>query len=491
MTKIPQAVLDRQRVLEGLVPRHHGKVRDSYELPGHPDLMLVVASDRCSIFDFVLPTFIDFKGEILNALNHFWTTTVLKDICETDFVACGVGIDEYLPEHLQGNVDLQKRATVVKIMPAPEVEDIIRIHLTGSGWSSYLETGAVCGHRLPKGLKNGSKLPYPIYTPTTKAEEGHDVHLDVDDVVARFGSLRERRAIQCALAIAEFAASCGVILADTKFEMSVDAGGNLVLVDEKGTPDSSRYWGKSAWEKAMREGKLPPPFDKQLVRDWGKTHGIDKRQPENPEDVAFVHSLEVPDDVRQMTTRIYRYIFWLLTGMKIETYQRCRMGIAVPDWRPRVEILLGSRSDLPQIIQGIYFLKASGADVRVTVISCHRNVGELPEFVRSELTKADIAIAGAGMAAALPGVVKSLLCLYDRPDIPVIGVAFKGLTEEDNDAAMLSIECLPGQPVELDQNGHAYWGPDGFTAACHAAIKDEFLPKTIARKPVETVPVFP
>ncbi|MEI6528612.1 MAG: phosphoribosylaminoimidazolesuccinocarboxamide synthase [bacterium] len=483
MAKIPKAVLDRSPVLSGPLIGQ-GKVRDTYDLGhfskfGGGKLMFVVASDRCSIFDFVLNTLVPQKGEVLTALNYFWVAKVIRDLCETDMVACGAGIDEFLPSYLRGNLDLQKRSTVVRLLPAPEVEDIVRLVLTGSGLKSYNETGMICGHKLPAGLTDGSLLPYPIYTPTTKAVEGHDLHITADSVVEKYGFKRERLAIQVASVIANYAAAHGIRLADTKFEFS----GNI-LADEKGTPDSSRFVDEKAWQKAMKAGKFPASLDKQYVREWGKKLGIDKRDPENPEDVAWVHSQEVPADVVEMTTKIYRYIFWRLTGMKLERFQREEMGIDVVDRRPTVDIVVGSSSDIPQLHRGLDWLSGR-ARFRVSVMSCHRNQKELIDFANNELIKSDAVVACAGKAAQLPADIKVKLCLAGHPEVPVLGVALKGATIEDDRDAIGSIQGLPGQPVELDESGHAYFGDYGVLAACKAATENEFLPKPMESKPAE------
>lgn len=474
MAKIPQSVLDRCPVLPGLPLRGRGKVRDSYNLDyncGPDDIprMLVVASDRCSIFDFVLNTLVPQKGEILTALNYFWIKKVIGDLCATDLVATGSAIDDYIPETLRNDPELQKRATVVRLLPAPELEDIVRFILTGSGWKSYQKNRTICGHKLPAGLTNGSLLPYPLYTPTTKAAEGHDEHITADEAVTKCGFKRERLALQIAGLMAYYAASRGIRLADTKFEFSGD-----VLVDEKGTPDSSRFLDELAWQKAIKEGKFPPSLDKQFVRNWGINQGIDKLDPENPEHVAQAHSLTVPDYEVRMTTLIYRFIFWRLTGMKKEVFQRQEMGIKVCDIRPNISVIIGSESDRPQIEEGISFLKGLVAG-EVNVISCHRNPEVLQNFAKC--TKSDIVIAGAGWAAALPGITKSWLCHYSKADTTVLGVAFDGGSERNNLAAITSIECLPGQPVELDQNGLVYFGSKGFLSACQDAVRREFLPK--------------
>jgi phosphoribosylaminoimidazole-succinocarboxamide synthase len=396
-------------------------------------------------------------------------------------VACGAGVDNYLEPTLRGNPKLQKRATVVNILPAPDVEDIVRLVLTGSGLKSYNETGMICGHKLPAGLTDGSLLPYPIYTPTTKAVEGHDLHITADSVVEKYGFIRERLAIQVASVIANYAAAHGIRLADTKFEFSQVSPGRLVLADEKGTPDSSRFVDEKAWQKAVKAGKFPASLDKQYVREWGKKLGIDKRDPENPEDVAWVHSQEVPNGVVEMTTRIYRYIFWRLTGMKLERFQREEMGIVVGDVKPKVSIVIGSESDLPQIMAGVTYLKSEGISFDVNVISCHRNPWELATFIHDKM-RSDIVIAGAGWAAALPGMVASWLDYDGRPNIPVLGVAFKSDSERNNLAAITSIECLPSQSVELDQSGHAYFGEEGFLSACKDVVGREFLPRKSSTK---------
>ena len=481
---IPPNARDIQPRAEGLELRSQGKVRDTYLLPDHPDKMLVVATNRISIFDFVLNDQIHQKGEVLNALSYFWTRTVLDGICETDLVACGSKIDEYLPKNLRKSTDLQTRGTIVRILPAPDVEDIVRFVLTGSGWKSYQETGMVCGHQLPKGLTDGSVLEFPIYTPTTKAQVGHDEHITSKSVEERYGKRREEAVLLAATAMVSFAAKRRITMADTKMEFSVANDGTLVLCDEKGTPDSSRFWDMSDYAKAWASGKIPPSLDKQYVRDWGKKVGIDSmRNPENPHDVSIVHSQELPDDVARITAKLYRYIFWRLTGQKLEKFQREEMGINVPDECLNVEVLIGSESDLSQVSENLSALK--NCNYAVSVMSCHRNPKELEQHAAEKLVTADVVIAGAGMAAALPGIVKSHLCQLGRSDIPVIGVACKGKAEKDDRAAILSIECLPGQPVELDPDGNAYFGPDGFAKAFASAAADEFRPRTMEAKPVK------
>ncbi len=485
MAKIPHAILEKSPAIPGLVLLNRGKVRDSYEVPGHPELMLVVVSDRCSIFDFVLNTEVPLKGEILNAMNIFWRVQILKDQCENDLVAYGAGIDQYLPDSLKGNVDLQKRSTIIRKLEKPLSEDIVRFVLTGSVLKDYEKTGIISGQKIPHGLRNGSLLPFPIYTPSTKAEEGHDVNITADEVIASVGFQRERKVLQIAGSISQHAASKGIVFADTKMEFS---GKTCILIDEVATPDSSRYFDATAFKTASKKGGLPPSLDKQYVRDWGKANGIEagKLNPEKNEDVEFVHSLSVPENVVKKTTRLYRYIFWRVTGQMIEEFQTLMMKIPTQRRKPSIHVLIGSESDIAQIEPGMEILKMHEQNVHLHVASCHRNIDELEEFLRVHVVPdADIVIAGAGMAAALPGIVKAMLCKIGMPDIPVIGVAFEGKNEEQNLAAKLSIKCLPEQPVELDENGNAYFGDSGFTEACFAAFRNEFMPKAVKAKPLQ------
>ncbi len=479
MPQIPQSVLEKDPTLAGLGLPKRGKVRNTYDLPGHDDLMLVVATDRISIYDFVLNAQVAQKGAVLTALNHFWTNQVVKGICEHDLVAAGAEIDSYLPEGLRNNPELQKRATVVrKVNPPPQKEDIVRAYLLGSGKTSYLKTGKICGHRLPPGIKEGDLLPYPIYTPTDKAEKGHDVHLAVDDVIAKHGHWCERIALQVFSAAAQFALKRGIIIADTKFEIA-----GKILADEKLTPDSSRFWGQADYEKARRKGKLPDFLDKQWVRNWGQTVGINKRDPLIDADVEFVHSQIVPEHVLKLTTKIYRYIFWRLTGMTLEEYQAKEMGIKVEKPLRRIAVVIGSESDMKQTTSGMLHLANHSVGYDFSVISCHRNPKALREHVAWLIENGfEAIVAGAGKLAGLPGDLKALLCAEGRSDIPVIGVGFKGDTEKADLAAKLGIEELPETPVEMDERGHAYFGPEGFTQACQAATNHEFLPKGFTAK---------
>ena len=314
----------------GLARIHQGKVRNTYALP-NPELLLQVATDRVSINDFVLPCTIPSKGEILTALSIFWFTKVLEKF-DNHLVAFGVdGVRNHLPAEAHENVDLAKRAIVVRKLDMIPVECIVRGYLTGSGLKSYDREGHVCGIILPDGLHDGSRLNPPIFTPTTKAEEGHDEDMDCEFVSGKYPGL-ESRSLGIYAKAAEFALERGVIIADTKLEFGKDA-----LGDEVFTPDSSRFWDKDEWLVAHRAKKSPSPYDKQVVRDWGKTvplpegmcdnkAGIGNLDPMDGEHIAFVHGLEVPEQVLAKTAQKYHDIFERLTGMTLKTFQGNHMG---------------------------------------------------------------------------------------------------------------------------------------------------------------------
>ncbi|MBI4133653.1 phosphoribosylaminoimidazolesuccinocarboxamide synthase [Candidatus Uhrbacteria bacterium] len=308
----------------GLVLMRHGKVRDTYHLPGHPHVLLQVASDRISIFDFVLPATVPGKGALLTALTVFWLRDMLGNICEHHLVAYGTEIDHYLPRELQSDNDLQTRALVVTKLRMLPIECIVRGYLTGSGWKSYQETGEICGHKLPPGLHDGSKLREPIFTPTTKAQEGHDEGLSRDRVVADFGPWVERFSLKLYDEACGWAEKRGIIIADTKFEFGL----SRVVGDEVLTPDSSRFWLVPDWQQACAQGKSPQGYDKQFFREWGKTvetpfasreskriMGIHRLDPKDENHRKFVQGLAVPASVIEKTGELYQQIFRRLTGV--------------------------------------------------------------------------------------------------------------------------------------------------------------------------------
>jgi phosphoribosylaminoimidazole-succinocarboxamide synthase len=287
--------------LPHLTLRNRGKVRDIYELDaGH---LLIVTTDRLSAFDVVLPTPIPDKGKVLTQLSLFWFR-LLADVIPNHVITSRV--DDYPVELRRFREQLEGRSMVVaKTEPLP-VECVVRGFITGSGWKDYKKTGAVCGIALPPGLLESERLDPPLFTPSTKAEEGHDENISFDAVEKTVGSERARQLREASLEIYSraraHAESRGIILADTKFEFGVKQG-RLVWIDEALTPDSSRFWPQAGYQP----GKGQPSFDKQYVRDYLETLQWNK-QPPGP---------ALPEDVVARTRAKYREAYTLLTGAEL------------------------------------------------------------------------------------------------------------------------------------------------------------------------------
>jgi len=268
-----------------------GKVRELFELDA--ERLLLVASDRISTFDVVLPTEIPDKGRVLTGLSGFWFARTR----------------EIVPNHLLALRD-DGRSTECRKLEMLPLECVVRGYLTGSGWKDYQATGAVCGHVLAEGLRDSDKLPEPIFTPATKAQEGHDENIDRERAAELVGQERldevERVSIGLYRFASEYAASRGILLADTKFEFGLDGDGHLVLGDEAFTPDSSRFWPADEY----RPGGAQPSFDKQFVRDYCETLGWDKTDP----------GPELPEDVVAGTRVRYVEAFEQLTGIPFDDY---------------------------------------------------------------------------------------------------------------------------------------------------------------------------
>lgn len=262
-----------QSDLPGLPLRHRGKVRDVFDLPRERlpadapagDYLLMVATDRLSAFDVVLPDPIPGKGEMLCQISNFWfekTAHLLPNHLT------GIPVASVLPEGVDAALYAQRSVVTKRLKPVP-VEAIARGYLIGSGWKDYQRTGAVSGIALPDGLRQAEKLPEPIFTPSTKAAVGdHDENIDFDTMVRAVGPELAERVRDATLRIYRFAAGYaaerGILLADTKFEFGTDEDGRLFIMDEMLTPDSSRYWPADEYEV----GTSPPSYDKQFVRDW-------------------------------------------------------------------------------------------------------------------------------------------------------------------------------------------------------------------------------
>lgn len=277
-----------------------GKVREIYE--ADENSLMMVVSDRISAFDNILPIDIKDKGKILNKISEFWFDYV-KDIIPNHIVTTKF---EEFPKEFQTE-DFRDRSMLVKKLKMVPVECVVRGYITGSGWKSYQENGTICNIKLAPGLKESEKLPEPIFTPTTKASEGHDMPISFDEVCNLVGvDLAEKlknKTIEIYTKCADYAKSKGIIIADTKFEFGLDENDNLVLADEVLTPDSSRFWPEDTYEV----GHSQKSFDKQYMRDWLKENNWD---PDNP--------TKIPDEIVNITRQKYIQAIEKLTGKKFE-----------------------------------------------------------------------------------------------------------------------------------------------------------------------------
>ncbi len=278
-----------------------GKVREIYEIDG--DKLLLVVSDRISAFDYILPSLIPNKGKILNQISAFWFDFV-KDIIPNHIISTNT---KDFPEEFQ-KPEFEGRSMLVKKLKMVPIECIVRGYITGSGWKSYQENGTVCGIQLPEGLQESQKLPEAIFTPSTKAEIGdHDENISFEKCAEIVGTELAEKLRDKTLAIynkcAEYAATKGVMIADTKFEFGLDENGELVLADEVLTPDSSRFWSASDY----KVGQAQKSFDKQYLRDWIKSSGY------NPES-----GKAIPQDVIDTTVQKYSEAYELITGKNFE-----------------------------------------------------------------------------------------------------------------------------------------------------------------------------
>jgi len=288
-----------QSELSGLRLLNRGKVRDIYEVD--QDHLLIVATDRLSAFDVVLPQPIPGKGEVLTRVANFWFERT-RDIIPNHLSR--LPLAEVVPDPAE-RAALGDRAIIVKRLRPLPVEAIVRGYLIGSGWKDYQATGAVCGIALPPGLRMADRLPEPIYTPSTKAElGGHDVNIDFERTVELLGPALAIQVRDASLRIyaecAAYALQRGIIIADTKFEFGLDEAGQLHLIDEVLTPDSSRFWPADQY----RPGSSPPSFDKQFVRDYLETLDWDKTPP----------GPMLPQEVIDKTAEKYREAEARLTG---------------------------------------------------------------------------------------------------------------------------------------------------------------------------------
>jgi phosphoribosylaminoimidazole-succinocarboxamide synthase len=287
--------------LKSLPRLGRGKVRDIYGVGD--DKMLIVTSDRLSAFDVVLPDPIPDKGRVLNEMANFWFGK-LGHIVPNQLT----GIDpQTVVKGEEEKAQVRGRSIVVKKLKPLPIEAVVRGYIIGSGWKDYQKTGKICGIELPKGLKQAQKLPQPIFTPATKAEEGHDENISFEEVVKLIGRDVAEKVRDISIRLykeaSEYAATKGIIIADTKFEFGTDAKGHLVLIDEVLTADSSRFWPADSYQV----GVSPPSFDKQYVRDYLETLDWDKTPP----------APKLPAEVIARTSQKYREALERLTGRKL------------------------------------------------------------------------------------------------------------------------------------------------------------------------------
>lgn len=278
-----------------------GKVRDIYDLG---DTLLIVVTDRISAFDFILPNGIPDKGKVLNLISQFWFEKT-KDIIESHFISCDV---DSLPNVLKKYSDeLKGRFTIAKKAKMFPVECIVRGYISGSAWQEYKNNGTVCGIKLKEGMVESEKFVEPLFTPSTKAESGHDINISFEEMKNIIGSESAEKIKNASIKLYNFASSYalekGIIIADTKFEFGL-YDGKIILCDEVLTPDSSRFWPLESYSK----GKSQPSFDKQFVRDYLLQIGWKKEPPVPP----------LPEEVVEKTSQKYREAYQKLTGQKLD-----------------------------------------------------------------------------------------------------------------------------------------------------------------------------
>lgn len=296
------AVLVVETSLHNLQLVQRGKVRDVYKID--EDHLLIVATDRLSAFDCVLPTAIEHKGEVLTALSEFWFKR-LRHIVPHHLISTKL---EEMPNVIRHEVtNLAGRSMYVRRTHVFPVECVVRGYLAGSGWKDYQRTGEVCGHRLQEGLREADELPEPIFTPATKAAKGHDENISEAEMTHLVGAevtqfLRDA-SLQLYKEAAGYARQRGIIIADTKFEFGHDRAGHILLIDEVLTPDSSRFWPADQYQP----GRAQRSFDKQFVRDYLETLQWDKQPPAPP----------LPPAVAAATTTRYLEAYRMLTGSEL------------------------------------------------------------------------------------------------------------------------------------------------------------------------------
>ena len=278
-----------------------GKVREIYEVDD--DKLLILTTDRISAFDVIFPTLITNKGKILNKLSEFWFK-LTENVIKNHMISIDAKDFPIPKDELDNFKDRSMLVEKLKIVP---IECVVRGYITGSGWDSYKSTGTVCGIELPKGLQESEQLSEPIFTPSTKATEGHDIYIDFEKLVETVGlelaNLLKAKSIEIYTTCAKYAKGKGIIIADTKFEFGLNSNGELVLADEVLTPDSSRFWSRGDYQI----GRGQKSYDKQYLRDWLISNNLNGVEP----------TPELPDEVVKGTFEKYVQAYTLITGETI------------------------------------------------------------------------------------------------------------------------------------------------------------------------------
>lgn len=420
---------------------HKGKVRDNYAVGS--DRMLIVATDRLSAFDVILDQPIPEKGAVLTQMAAFWFEK-LGHIVPNHLT----GID---PETVVADAErsqVRGRAMVVKKLKPLPIEAVVRGYIIGSGWKDYQATGQVCGIALPAGLQLAQQLSEPIFTPATKAAVGeHDENIPFTEMERLLGADLAAQVRDVSIRLyqeaSRYAATRGIIIADTKFEFGLDTGGQLTLMDEVLTADSSRFWPADQYQV----GISPPSFDKQYVRDYLESlPGWNKKAP----------APQLPDSIVSRTAQKYRQAYEVLTGRS---------------WgNPVVGIVMGSSSDWDTMQHAVEVLKRLGIPHEARVVSAHRMPDDMFRYAETAAARGiQVIIAGAGGAAHLPGMIAA------KTTLPVLGVpvASKYLRGEDS---LLSIVQMPkGIPVLTLAIGEAGAANAGLSAAAILALNNPQL----------------
>ena len=426
---------------------HKGKVRDNYAV--RDNKMLIVATDRLSAFDVIMNEPIPEKGAILTQMAQFWFDK-LAHIVPNHLT----GIDPASVVSPEEATQVHGRSMVVKRLKALPVEAVVRGYIIGSGWKDYQATGSICGIELPAGLKMAEKLPEPIFTPASKAAVGeHDENISFDEMAKVVGQALAEQIRDVSIRLykeaAEYAATKGIIIADTKFEFGLDDEGQLTLMDEVLTADSSRYWPADEYQV----GISPPSYDKQFVRDY-----LDSLSDWNKKAPAPI----LPASVIEHTAVKYQKAYEVITGEPWRTTHRCD--------NPLVGVVMGSSSDWDVMKHAVAMLAQFNIPYEAQVVSAHRMPEEMFDYAeRAQAKGLKVIIAGAGGAAHLPGMIAA------KTIVPVLGVPVpsKYLRGEDS---LLSIVQMPkGIPVLTLAIGEAGAANAGLSAVAILAGHDESL----------------